>query len=181
VRIEGTTVTLRPLTEAEVEPVVRTTMPWVTDGSDEAKVREAVRGRIRGDIPFPAIEFAIEAGGRLVGDVQARRDGLPFGVFEIGIGLFDEVDRGRGLGGEALRLITAHLFADGFVHRVQLSTEVTNAPMRRCAEAAGYRFEGVMRGFWTPRGDEPAADYAMYAMTRDDHDHTHTHDHAGAG
>lgn len=92
--------------------------------------------------------------------------GLPPGVFELGIDLFDEADRGRGMGGIALSLLMKRLFEDEGAHRVQLTTDVDNAAMRRTSERLGFSLEGVMRSFM-PSLDGPR-DYAIYAITRDD-------------
>jgi RimJ/RimL family protein N-acetyltransferase len=169
-RIAGARVTLRPVTEADLPLVARASMEWAKEGESEAHVLERLKARVRGETPFRAIELAIEADGRLVGDVQGRRDQYLSGLFEIGISLFDEADRGRGFGREALSLMTAHLFDQEEAYRVQLSTDVTNTAMRHAAEAAGFTFEGVLRGFWPPTGDQAAADYAMYAITKSDYE-----------
>jgi RimJ/RimL family protein N-acetyltransferase len=123
------------------------------------------------------LEFAIEADGRLVGDVQARqpRYALPPGVFELGIELYDPADRGRGYGGGAVRLITNLLFDEHGASRVQASTAVGNAAMRRVLERLGFAYEGVMRAFMpartppAPGQAEPRRDdYALYAVTREE-------------
>jgi RimJ/RimL family protein N-acetyltransferase len=134
--------------------------------------RDRLRARVERSGAWNRSELllAVEADGRLVGDVQARRDDetMPPGLYEIGIGLFAEA-RGQGVGTEALTLVTDYLFGEEHAHRVQLSTDVDNVAMRRSAEKAGFRLEGILRGFW-PSPDGPARDHAMYAITRDDHD-----------
>jgi RimJ/RimL family protein N-acetyltransferase len=169
-RIAGTRVMLRPITESDLPRVAHASMEWAKDGESEDHVLERLKARVRGETPFRAVELAIEADGRLIGDVQGRRDPYLAGLFEIGISLFDEVDRSQGFGREALMLMTAHLFDEEEAYRVQLSTDVGNMAMRRAAEAAGFTFEGVLRGFWPPKGEESAADYAMYAMTKSDYE-----------
>jgi RimJ/RimL family protein N-acetyltransferase len=121
-----------------------------------------------GEFDGTELLLGIQVEGRLAGEVQARqpRMGLPPGVFELGIDLFDEADRGRGLGRAALAQLLIRLFGDEGAHRVQLTTDVDNAAMRALSERVGFRFEGVMRSFM-PSGDGPR-DYAMYAITRDD-------------
>jgi RimJ/RimL family protein N-acetyltransferase len=116
------------------------------------------------------IEFAIEAEGRLVGEVQARsiRRAMPVGVFELGVEIYDDPDRGRGLGAEAVKEITDYLFRDEAAIRVQVSTDVENVGMRTVAERLGFTFEGVQRGFM-PSSAGPR-DYAMYGVTRADHE-----------
>ncbi|MEP7059168.1 MAG: GNAT family protein [Actinomycetota bacterium] len=166
-QLVGAHVTLRPLTEAELPSVAHASMPWALAGESEVDVLRRLQTRLRAETSL-VVELAIEANGRVVGDIQGRRDPYLVSLFEIGITLFDAADRGRGIGRDALSLMTGHLFEKEEAHRVQLSTDVANAAMRRAAEAAGFTFEGVLRGFWPSAADGAAADYAMYAMTRHD-------------
>jgi RimJ/RimL family protein N-acetyltransferase len=66
--------------------------------------------------------------------------------------------------------VTRYLFEDELAHRVQLSTAVDNTGMRRCAERAGFTFEGTLRWFLGPPSHPEPVDYAMYGRTRDDHE-----------
>jgi RimJ/RimL family protein N-acetyltransferase len=174
IRLRGDGVLLRAFHEAE--------LPLIWDREVEAAVgeppedtpegRERLYGRLRrsGGWTEQELRLAIEADGVLAGDIQARRSdwAIPPWVTELGISLFPEA-RGKGLGTDALRTICRHLFDEEGFLRVQLSTDVANAAMRRSAEKAGFTYEGVLRGFW-PEGDE-IHDYAMYGRTRADHDH----------
>ncbi len=123
-----------------------------------------------GEFDGTELLLGIQVDGRLAGEVQARqpRMGLPPGVFELGIDLFDEADRGRGLGRAALTQLLPRLFDQEGAHRVQLTTDVDNTAMRGLSERLGFRFEGVMRSFM-PSASAPR-DYAIYAMTKDDFD-----------
>jgi RimJ/RimL family protein N-acetyltransferase len=175
-RLRGAQVVLRPFREGEFETL------WAEETVDRGAFQAAVpnddayRGRLRARVDASGgwtrteLMLAIESSGVLAGDVQARRDdeAMPPGVFEVGIGVF-RACRGRGVGTAALSLLTDHLFEDELAHRVQLSTDVDNVPMRRAAEKAGYAFEGVLRSYWPAPGGAPR-DFAMYARTRDDHD-----------
>ena len=144
--------------------------PWaVDDAKAKARVRERVKrsGTWRND---RGLDLAVEVGGAVVGEVQARRDPdyAPPGIYDLGIGLFGD-RRGQGVGTVALELMTAFLFDDEQAVRVSLSTDVDNIAMRRAAEKAGFSYEGTMRSFWrVPDGD--ARDYALYARSRADHD-----------
>ena len=148
------------------------TIPAAELDADAARER---RERIErsGDRNDWEIMFAIEADGRLVGDVQCRcpRFAMPPGVWELGIELWDAADRGRGIGTEAVGLLSSHLFAHEEAIRVQATTDVDNAAMRRVLEALGFEFEGVLRGFMPDRGGPPR-DYAMYGLTRHDWERT---------
>jgi RimJ/RimL family protein N-acetyltransferase len=139
-------------------------------GSSPADLRARVNDRIvhSGEFVDGLVAFAIEAEGRLIGEVQARqpRNGLPPGVFELGVELFDEADRRRGLGVAAVGEMTSYLFGREEAIRVQLTTDVDNAAMRATAARLGFAFEGVLRGFM-PTSEGPR-DYAMYGITRPD-------------
>lgn len=114
------------------------------------------------------ILFAIESDGRLVGDVQARcpEYAMPPGVWEIGVELWREADRGRGLGREAVALLSTHLFESEDAIRVQATTDVDNRAMRPVLEGLGFGLEGVLRGFM-PSVEGPR-DTALYGLTKDD-------------
>jgi RimJ/RimL family protein N-acetyltransferase len=114
------------------------------------------------------LDLAIEVRGRLVGEIDARQpsDMFPAGVFELGITLFDARDRGKGIGSEAVRLLTGYLFDHLRAERVQASTDVDNEAMRRVFDKLGFVAEGVMRSFMP--GGSGRRDYVLYAVTRGD-------------
>ncbi|MEX0651398.1 MAG: GNAT family protein [Actinomycetota bacterium] len=174
-RLAGEHMSLRPyrVDEAAILESTWADAEWFAPkGTGPRELTARVRERIRrsGSFTEGALILAIEARGRLIGEVQARQpvNGLPPGVFELGIELFDDADRGHGLGADAVVALTRHLFDDQGAHRVQLTTDVENAAMRRVAERLGYTFEGVLRSFM-PGPDGPR-DYAMYAVTKHDAD-----------
>ena len=164
-------VSLRPLKPGDLEALwgarMRSDEPWA-DASDEG--RRKLRDRIAnsGRVNHGELLLGIVLNGRLAGEIQARQPemGLPPGVFEIGIEVFDPEARGAGVGRRALALFVEHLFEEEHAHRVQLTTDVDNAAMRRVAEHLGFGSEGTLRGFMPTKG-EPR-DYLMYGMTRDD-------------
>jgi RimJ/RimL family protein N-acetyltransferase len=163
--IHGRHVVLRPFQRDELDLLVR------GRAADRPGSRRRLAELIEhsGRLWRGRIELAVEAEGRLVGDVQARQPEhcLPPGVYEIGITLFAESDRGKGFGRDAVELLTTHLFAERAAERVQASTAVHNAPMRAVLIRLGFREEGVMRGFM-PAGAGARDDYALYAVTRDE-------------
>jgi RimJ/RimL family protein N-acetyltransferase len=179
VRLRRDAVLLRPFREDELQPLYDRQRGWSKDDGvhgGDALTREQLAGRIASsgtwvDGPVGLL-LAIEADGRLVGEVQARGNRsqlLPPRVFELGIELYDQGDRGKGIGRATVSEITRHLFDEEHANRVQLSTDVDNLAMRRAAEHAGFRFEGVMRGFWPVTHGEPR-DYALYGRTKTDHE-----------
>jgi RimJ/RimL family protein N-acetyltransferase len=169
--VSGDRELLRGFEPAEREAVLpRVATAELAAGDETALARKRARLQRSGERTEWEIWFAIEADGRLVGDVQARCSdtAMPPGVWELGIELWDEADRGRGYGREACGLLTSHLFeAEGAI-RVQATTDLDNAAMRRTLETLGFAYEGVLRGFMPqPEGDP--RDYVMFAMTRHDH------------
>jgi RimJ/RimL family protein N-acetyltransferase len=168
VRLRGDHVRLGPLTEHGVPMFMTEMASWgVEVPADRVRERIATSGRWDDH----QLDLGIEVDGRLLGDIQARhcpRTDFP-GHFEIGISLFDVADRRRGVGTEAVRLVTDYLFDSEGATRVRLGTDVDNLPMRRLAERVGFRFEGVMRAFHQRPGEDSPRDYALYAMTEADH------------
>ena len=170
VDVVGTRVRLRSLTLEDVEPLaagMEADPRSFGPGGEEARARlrkQVERNPTLEDGDF--LDLAIEADGRLVGDVQARMPprAWPGGVCEIGISLFAEA-RGQGYGREAVTLFTDYLFDEG-LERVQASTAADNAAMRRVLELVGYGFEGILRSYG-PTPDGGREDYAMYAATRE--------------
>jgi len=166
--VRGDRVILRPFREDEFEAVL-------SRDREAARVVDPERLEVRrrrlalsGTRTKWEVLFAIEAEGRLIGEIQARNaeEAMPTGVFELGIELYESVDRGRGLGSEAVRAATSHLFGREDAIRVQASTDIENTAMRRSLEKCGFTFEGVLRGFM-PSEEEPR-DHAMYGITWSD-------------
>ena len=158
---------LRPFREDELDELVQQTKaaPAYIGGKPS---RERLANRIESSGLFVdgRLDLAVEFEETLAGSIQARAaaQALPPGVCELGIQV-DAQLRGRGIGTEAVVILTEHLLENGFP-RVQASTDISNTAMRRALERAGFVYEGTMRRFM-PDGDE-RADYALYARTASD-------------
>lgn len=172
--VVGKRVTLRPFRADEFELVwsARSSSAGVTvrrQGSPRAaRARFRRRFESSGRMVNGRLDLGIEVGGRLVGEIDVRHppSAIPPGVYELGIQLFDTADRGKGVGTEAVLLLTDYLIDAYEAGRVQASTSLENTPMRRALERAGYTFEGTMRGFMPVEGGRE--DYALYAVTAAD-------------
>ncbi|MEX2236237.1 MAG: GNAT family protein [Dehalococcoidia bacterium] len=86
------------------------------------------------------------------------------GWLAIGIGNRD--DRGRGYGGEALRLGLNYAFNELNLHRISLTTLADNARAIRAYERAGFKREGVLRAT-TMRAGRRYDDLAMGLLRRE--------------
>jgi RimJ/RimL family protein N-acetyltransferase len=171
IRLQGEHVLLRPLRGEELDVVWQArvnddTAPWLSTPQAYERLRQRIANS--GEFVDGWLDLGIETGGRLVGEVDARHPPrtMPEGVFELGISLFEVTDRGRGLGTEAIRLITRYLFEREDARRVQASTWVENHAMRRVFEKLGFVEEGVLRSFMpSERGRD---DYVLYAIVHAD-------------
>ena len=168
IQLRGDRVLLRGFRPDEV-PVALERMQTIpsTEMDEPAAAERRERLERSGEPNGWEIMLAVEAEGRLVGDVQGRcpRFAMPPGVWELGIELWDAADRGRGIGRETVELLSAYLFDREEAIRVQATTDVDNASMRRVLEVLGFGLEGVLRGFMPDAGGPPR-DYAMYGVTR---------------
>lgn len=166
IQLEGSSVRLRPFEEHDLDTWLsgrgRLEQEAQPEGPpDWRRLRQLLhrsgrwsRGRIR-------LQLAIEADGQLVGEIQVYRPPgrpLPSGVCEFGTALFNEEDRGRGYGVEAVSLLTTWLFEEADVRRVQSGTPVSNRPMRRLLEQLGFRKCGTV--------DVQGAPHVLYALER---------------
>jgi RimJ/RimL family protein N-acetyltransferase len=169
ISLAGDLVVLRPLAPDELDTVWQArvndeTAPWMSTPQAYERLRQRIANS--GRFVDGWLDLGIEEGGKLVGEIDARQPprSMPQGVFELGISLFETVDRGRGLGTEAVRLLTWYLFESQDADRVQASTWVENHSMRRVFEKLGFANEGVLRSYMpSERGRD---DYVLYAITR---------------
>ena len=167
--------TLRPFAPEEFDALWSAVVwadPTVAVGAMDP---ELLRGRIAtsGQVTDRELLLAIEADGRLVGSIQGYREGLPDGVFGIGIELFEEADRGKGYGTTAVRALAIRLFETGGARRLEAGTADENLAMRALLERLGFVQEGILRR-WYPSDDGEGIDCVMYGMTRDDYEDVKT-------
>lgn len=106
-----------------------------------------------------------EADGRLVGGVGLHPRVGP-GAIEVGYWIRLHAV-GRGLATEATRALTDVAFRLPGIERVEIHCAPANAPSRRVAEKAGYRFTGI-GPYDDGAGGEPVQ-LAIYALTRDEY------------
>ena len=173
VELRGARATIRPLRAEDTERYLRVfgqpDDPARKFAGTFGPQREVLLKRIEtsGRFVDHHLELAIEADGGFVGTIQAHNNprSFPPGVYMIGIAL-EPAARGRGVGREALALLTDYLFEHEGAERVETPTDVDNVAMRTVNERVGFVLEGVLRSFMPVGGER--RDYCMYAMTRQD-------------
>jgi RimJ/RimL family protein N-acetyltransferase len=117
------------------------TEPW--DDAAEQRIRDWYGSR--NDQP-DRLDLAVvdRASGACVGEVVLNEWDRPNRSCNLRIALA-AAGQGRGLGTEAVRLITGHGFSALGLHRVSLSVFAFNPRARRAYERAGFVAEGVRR------------------------------------
>jgi aminoglycoside 6'-N-acetyltransferase len=142
--IAGERLTLRPLTEDDVQalvPIVAT--PSVREWWPSADEPQRVAAELRsaGDVTA----FAIEVGGELAGWVAVTEETDPYyrhAALDI---ILAPPFQGRGLGPEALRTAIRWLIAERGHHRFTIDPALANQRAIRAYGAVGFRPVGVLR------------------------------------
>jgi RimJ/RimL family protein N-acetyltransferase len=89
--------------------------------------------------------FAVEHEGCVVGQIFLHDADWRSGGSMVGYHLFRASDRGRGYGGEALRLLVEHCRSTLRLRTLVSITSVENIASRRIAEKAGFVEAGAAR------------------------------------
>lgn len=148
-RITGERVTLRPITEADTDLIVRWRNtpsvvrnfifrePFTPEMHRNWLATKVATGRV--------VQYMIEvkATGRPVGSVYFRDIDPVNHSAEYGIFIGEEDARGQGFGSETARLFTEFGFARLGLHRISLRLLEENLPARRSYEKAGFVQEGI--------------------------------------
>jgi aminoglycoside 6'-N-acetyltransferase len=141
--LRGERVTLRPLEESDRPRVVEMLKEpevarWFGTESPEESADEFISD--------PEVTgFAIEAEGALVGVIGFHEEETP-DYRHAGMDLFLATEsQNQGLGREALRLVSRHLFEERGHHRLVIDPAASNARAIRAYEAVGFKPVGIMR------------------------------------
>jgi RimJ/RimL family protein N-acetyltransferase len=112
--------------------------------------------------------FAVAAaeGGELLGSIDLRVNPADPAIGELGY-MVGPRARGRGVATRAVTLLTAWGFETLAIERMEILVDPRNDPSVRVAEAAGYRREGLLRGYRRSRS-VGRLDLAIYARLRVD-------------
>jgi RimJ/RimL family protein N-acetyltransferase len=144
-------------------PLITTVPPVYSQAEGEAFVRRQWRRTATG-VGYP---FVIErvADARPLGTVGLWLREVGEGRATLGYWLAGSA-RGRGVAADALRAVSRWALEELRIPRLQLYVEPWNTASRRTAERAGFRSEGVLRG-WQQVGAE-RRDMIMYARLSTD-------------
>jgi aminoglycoside 6'-N-acetyltransferase len=142
VRVGEHELELRPLKEADAQELWRLhATPGVARWWDQPEDNFPL-----GDEPEQT-RLTIVVDGEIAGMVQYWEEPTPR-YRHATIDLFlDPALHGRGIGAEALRLLSAHLMSERAHHRLTIDPATDNAAAIRCYEKAGFRRVGVLRDY----------------------------------
>lgn len=90
-------------------------------------------------------DYAIIADGQMIGEVVLNELDRHNRCANIRIVIWSSLARGRGLGTEAMTLLTRFAFAEIGLHRVELGVYAFNPRAIRCYEKVGFVHEGTRR------------------------------------
>lgn len=119
-------------------------------------------------VPRPSLAIALPDDDRVVGAVSWSWESEPTDWRRMGIVLYDEGVRGRGVGRAALGTWTDYLFAATDALRLDLATYSGNHAMIAVAEALGFTLEARMRKARRWEGGDH--DALVYGVLREEWD-----------
>ena len=117
---------------------------WHLRSMDLAEAEEWVASREQRWQQEAGADWAVCAGGRLVGRVGLRTLDLQEGSAEAAYWVLAAA-RGSGVASRSLSTMASWLFAEVGLHRIELRHSTANVPSCRVADRAGFTVEGVLR------------------------------------
>ncbi len=166
------TVLVRPLTRGDADLVVAEArdpeaLRWSLFEVDEARLRAGTERAGLEWLVGRHFRMAVVdvASGEAAGTIALYAAGPP-GTAVVGYGVLPRFRR-RGVASRALRLVTAWSFRDAGLAHLDLGTHVDNVASQRVAEAAGFGFVAVSRGYLR-HPDGTRADERRYELSAAD-------------
>lgn len=89
--------------------------------------------------------FAVEVGGRHVGNVVLDQISRPVGSARLSVYIGDASERHSGAGTTAVHLAVRRAFGELQLHKVWLTVHDGNVSAIRCYARVGFRVDGVLR------------------------------------
>jgi aminoglycoside 6'-N-acetyltransferase len=144
--LQGNSVTLRPLTSADVPALVE--IRATPEVLHRWRGGEDLTASVTEDLDDPGTHvYVIEYDGRVVGAVQWGSEDTPdYRHASIDIYLSPDV-HGKGLGADAVRTLARYLITEHGFHRLVIDPAADNTAAIRCYEKVGFRPVGIMRRY----------------------------------
>ena len=156
--LEGDTVRLRLVREADL-PDLHAFEEDLSNRGDYYPVGVSSMTRLRQRFAEDGLWSPTEGtliiesrGGEILGHIEYFETVAYLDEIELSYLIYSVPNRGRGSATEAVRLLSAYLFARTKTNRLRLIIHPENAASRRVATKSGYQLEGIARGAWYHRG-----------------------------
>ena len=114
----------------------------------------------------PKLFLITDHGGHRLGQIDIYEAFHSCDGWELGHWIYRPEDLGNGYTTEAVRLVTAYLFGQEPIDRVQILVDPRNAGSGTVAERAGCLPEGTPRHAWFDRGEHHALQ--LFSILRSD-------------
>jgi len=170
--LKGTSVTLRPVQEADLEKLYGFHVS--IDNRGEFFPR-GILSRTAFNKQFHDTGFWTKDEGLLVivanhdeiiGHIEFFKTVHYLSEYELSYILYTKESRGRGAMTDAVNLMVRYLFETTPINRIRLVIHPDNAASRRLAEKCGFRHEGTARGAWYNKGRHH--DVEIYSILHDE-------------
>jgi RimJ/RimL family protein N-acetyltransferase len=149
--LTGKTLRLRPASGRDVDarlslgnPAEIVEMFGVDPRGMDAMTRDDAARWVRKLVEHPHA-WAIEAGGKLIGEIRLDNVDFHDRRASLAIGIYDPTLIGKGLGSEAILLVLQHAFTDLRLHRIGVRVLAHNRRAIRAYEKCGFVIEGRER------------------------------------
>jgi [ribosomal protein S5]-alanine N-acetyltransferase len=151
---------IRACRDPEIARWTRVPAPY---GEAEATEWHERQARARAEGEMLSLLLTDARTDELLGSVGIVHVDWEEGRCELGYWVARE-SRGRGLATRAVRVLCGWILESLPIDRVEIHAEPENTSSRRVAEAAGFRFEGVLRSYFINKGER--RDAASYSLLR---------------
>ncbi len=170
--LKGTSITLRPVREADLEPLYAFHLDIANRGEffPRGVLSQPSFKKQFHDTGFWGKEdgllVIVNSSDEIIGHIEFFKTVNYLDEYELSYILYGPGHRGQGAMTEAVNLMVRYLFETKTFNRIRLVIHPDNAASRRLAEKCRFRHEGTARGAWYNKGKHH--DVEIYAILHDD-------------
>jgi RimJ/RimL family protein N-acetyltransferase len=156
--LKGTSVTLRPVREADLEKLYGFHVSIDNRGEffPRGILSQTAFHKQFHETGFwtkdEGLLIIVDNRDEIIGHIEFFKTVNYLSEYELSYLLYAKEARGRGAMTEAVNLMVGYLFETKPINRIRLVIHPDNAASRRIAEKCGFRHEGTARGAWYNRG-----------------------------
>lgn len=166
--LKGTSITLRPVLETDLEELYAFHVDIANRGSFFPRgvlSQTAFNNQFRETGFWSSDEgmlLIVNASSRIIGHIEYFKTVNYLDEIELSYILYSPEERGHGAMTDAVNLMVRYLFDTKPINRIRLVIHPDNTASRRLAEKCGFRHEGTARGAWYQNGSHHDVD--IYAI-----------------